>query len=84
MVVGRQDVVESILAFVRRRFAAAEVAGADTRLLEGGVIDSLGLIELMEFLQHSFGIDIADEDFSAENFDTVDTLAGLVERRRAA
>ena len=78
-------VVEEIVGFVRRRFPEeAGVSGAETRLLEGSAIDSLGLIELMTFLTETYGIEIDDDDFSAENFETIGTVARLVDRKLAA
>lgn len=81
MTIGRQDIIDAIVGFVRRRFPAEANAGGSTRLLEGNSIDSLGLIELMTFLTDTFDIEISDEDFSAENFETIDSVAGLVESK---
>lgn len=81
MSTGRQDIVDVIVGFVRRRFPAEANARGATRLLEGNSIDSLGLIELMTFLTDTFNIEISDEDFSAENFETIDSVAGLVESK---
>jgi acyl carrier protein len=35
----------------------------------------------MTFLTENYGIDITDEDFSAENFDTIGSVARLVEHK---
>jgi acyl carrier protein len=51
----------------------------DTPLF-GGVIDSIGLIELVGFLEKDFGIQIDDADLTAENFESVTTIADLVTR----
>jgi acyl carrier protein len=83
MTVTEQDVVDRIVGFVRRRFPGETGAGAETRLLEGNSIDSLGLIELMTFLTESYGVDITDEDFSEENFQTIGSVARLVGRKLA-
>lgn len=79
-----QDIVQSIVGFVRRRFPAEVNAGGSTRLLEGNSIDSLGLIELMTFLTDNFDIEIGDEDFSPDNFETIDSVAKLVSSKLEA
>jgi acyl carrier protein len=52
----------------------------DTPLFEG-IIDSIGLIDLVGFLESRFGIQIGDEDFSNENFRTIEAIEDLVSRR---
>lgn len=47
-------------------------------------IDSLGFVELKTQIEHRFGIAISDDDFTPENFATLSSLAGLVERQRGA
>lgn len=47
-------------------------------------IDSLGFVELKTQVESRFGIAISDDDFTPENFATLSSLAGLVERQRAA
>lgn len=47
-------------------------------------IDSLGFVELKTQAESRFGISISDDDFTPENFSTLSTLAGLIERRRGA
>lgn len=83
--VKRHEVVDSVAAWVQSR--AAEAGGialdADSRLLEGGLIDSLGILELMAFLGETYGIEVSDEDFLPENFETIGSLASFVERKRA-
>lgn len=57
---------------------------ADTRLLDGGLLDSLGILQLTERIEETFGIKVADEDFVPENFETVRSLARYISRRLAA
>lgn len=47
-------------------------------------IDSLGFVELKTQVESRFGIAISDDDFTPENFATLSSLAGLIERQRAA
>ena len=53
-------------------------------LIEAGVIDSTGVLELVGFLEEDFHIRIDDEDLVPENLDSVDNIVQFVERKRAA
>lgn len=46
-------------------------------------LDSLGVVELAAALETRFGIEIADEDFTGELFETVGTLAAFVVQKTA-
>lgn len=51
-------------------------------MLAGGVIDSLGINELIGFLERAYGIQVADDDIDAENFRSIENIAAFVERKR--
>jgi acyl carrier protein len=57
-------------------------------LLEAGVLDSTGAMELVAFLGDAFSIDVADEDITEDNLDSVDRICCFLVRkakdRRAA
>lgn len=57
---------------------------ADTPLIEGGLLDSIGLLELVSFIEETFAVTLPLEDFVPENFATPNAVAALVERLRAA
>lgn len=56
----------------------------DTSLLGEGIIDSLGVVELVEFLQKQFGVKVEQADVRPENFDSVAKMAAFVHRKRGA
>ncbi len=49
--------------------------------LETGVIDSMGVMELVAFVQSEFGIEVAQEEVTVENFDSIRKLADFVRRK---
>jgi len=53
-------------------------------LLTGGVLDSMMAVQLVAFLEGTFGITVEDEDLELANFDSVDGMVGLLARKRAA
>ena len=59
------------------------VIGDEDRLLEKGIIDSMGVLELIGFLQAKFGIAVRDEDISEHNLGTLADIARYVSARRA-
>jgi acyl carrier protein len=72
-----------------RDFISGELAGTrggdlDDRadLLTSGVIDSLGVLRLVEFIEHRWGVRVPDEDVTLANFGSVDAIAEYLERRR--
>lgn len=53
-------------------------------LVENGVIDSLGIMTLIEYVEKQFGARIKPEDVVVENFESVAAIARLVRERIAA
>ena len=54
----------------------------DDSFLEQGIIDSTGVLELVEWLEETFTIKIADDELVPENLDSVDRITAFVERKR--
>ena len=58
--------------------------GNSQSLLQTGVVDSTGILELVTFIEETYGISVADEEMLPENLDTLDNLAAFVLRKRSA
>ena len=56
--------------------------GFDESLLENGVIDSTGVLELVFFLEEQFGIEVDTSEVLPENFDSINRLAAYVRQKR--
>lgn len=68
-----------------RNFIRDELGGTtsvplanDFPLIENGIIDSLGIYEVVQFIEREFGVEVADEDLVLDNFGTLDNIARLV------
>jgi acyl carrier protein len=76
-----------IHAFITRNFLFGQpdlhLVGSDS-LMERGIIDSTGVLELVGFLEKSFGVVVHDEDIVPENLDSIDALVAFVQRKRQA
>ncbi|HEY0835671.1 MAG TPA: acyl carrier protein [Azospirillum sp.] len=77
-------VTHQIRAFIVENFLLGKDSGFDDAesLLESGIIDSTGIMHVVAFLEESFGIAIDDDDLVADNLDSVERIAGFVERKR--
>ena len=53
-------------------------------LLDRGVIDSMGVLELVQFLQDQFRLEVRDEQITEENLGTVARIVAFVEREKGA
>jgi len=76
---------EQIVTFLERRFRAS-LAGrrvdADTPLLSTGIVDSFGVLELIAFLEETFGVEIDPGRHDLADLDTVAKIAALVATQR--
>lgn len=56
----------------------------DLHLIDAEVIDSLGVLEIVAFLEETYDIEIPDEEILEENFDSIGHIAALVESKQSA
>ena len=75
---------EKIRRFVTERFPLARQAGLDDEqdLLQSGIVDSLGILELVNYLTEELKITVSDDELLPENFSSIRRLAGFAERKR--
>jgi acyl carrier protein len=53
----------------------------DTLLLDAGIVDSTGMLEIINFLEREFGFRIADEEMVPANLSSVSRIVAFVERK---
>ena len=53
-------------------------------LLEAGVVDSTGILELTLFVEETFGFEVPDDDVVPDNFDSVAKLAAYIESKTSS
>lgn len=70
--------------FIMQRFPLARryELGVSDPLLENGVVDSLGVLDLVSFMEQEFSISITDEELIPENFHTIARLIAFVHGKR--
>ena len=75
------DTIEQrIQGFLLEKFPLARKAGInrETALLESGILDSLGILDVVSFLEGEFSFVISDDELVPENFQSLDTLSAFV------
>ncbi|HZR63936.1 MAG TPA: acyl carrier protein [Terriglobales bacterium] len=77
---GKQDAAERIREFVLEKFPLAKKRNLTIQdnLLDSGIIDSLGVLDLVGFLEEEFELQLADDELLPENFQSVAHIANLV------
>jgi len=81
------DVRESIRNYIVENFLfgdSAPLTDDGMSLLDNGIIDSVGVMELVAFLEQDHGLQIEDEDLVPENLDSVENLTAFVRRKQTA
>jgi acyl carrier protein len=71
------DILKTITEFIRENFIAGRLdvqLDPDASLIESGIMDSTGVLELVEYLESTFGIHIEDEELVPENLETINNI----------
>ena len=55
----------------------------DTSFMKGHILDSTGFIELILFIEESFGVKVDDAEMLPENFDSLLNIEGYVARKHS-
>lgn len=57
--------------------------GFDESLMTRGVLDSLGLMNLIAFIEEKTGLRIGDDEVMLENFETINAIVATIDRVRS-
>lgn len=78
------DIEEGLRRFIGQELdAPQEALGSDYPLIKNHVIDSLGLLQIVTFIENEFEIEVQDEEVASENFESISSIAKLVESKLA-
>jgi acyl carrier protein len=71
--------------FILSQFPLARkrAIGDGDPLLGNGILDSLGILEVVSFVETEFGITVADEELLPESFESIASIARFVEDKRS-
>jgi acyl carrier protein len=79
-----QDVIADVRNFLgsQLRIANSDTIDADFPLVKRGVLDSIELMQIVEFVEKTYGVAIDDTEILPENLGSLTAIAQLVERKR--
>jgi acyl carrier protein len=77
----RQNTTSKIKTFLAQQFPMTKNVGNDEPLLTNGLIDSLGILDVVTFVENEFGIVVSDEDLLPENFGSIHSLTNFVHNK---
>ena len=74
---------EQIREFIVENFLFGEDGHLkdDTSLLDEGIIDSTGILELVSYLEEEFSITVEDEELVPENLDSINNVVSYLEKK---
>lgn len=78
-------IVERITDFIVENFLFGDVSrkpGRDDSLIENGIVDSTGILEMIEFLEAEFGIEVKEEETVPANLDSLAALDRFVRTKQ--
>jgi|WetSurSiteA1Bulk_404760.scaffolds.fasta_scaffold21657_1 acyl carrier protein len=78
------DLKEDVRRFLLATFPMARKHKItyEESLLETGIVDSLGVLEIVNYLMDQLGVEVEDEDLTQENFQNIASIVNLIERKK--
>ena len=78
-----ESIIEMVRQFIVTNFLFGDGRQLqdDTSFLQSGIIDSTGMLELITYLEETFGIKIQDNELVPENLDSLARVAAFVARK---
>lgn len=80
------EIREQVRSFVTTNFYVPNPAalGDEASLLDQGIIDSTGVLEVISFLEDAFAVTVEDSEMLPENLDSIARISSFVARKRAS
>lgn len=80
-----QDIQEKVKAYILKDICDEEETGpidGSTVLISSGIIDSITTLQLVEYLEKTFGIEFEPHEVDHDNLDTLDRIATFVQSKK--
>lgn len=75
----------TILNFIQQNYLFGEEVESlqkSDSFLEKGILDSTGVLELISFLEEEFNVEIADEEISPANLDSIEKIDHFIQKKQ--
>jgi acyl carrier protein len=78
-------VQDDMRSFIVEQFFVADASGLsdDLSLIDSGIVDSTGMLDVILFLEERYGISVEDHETIPANLETLDNIATYVGRKRS-
>ena len=85
VMVYMQEIAQEVRRFVIENFLFGEDGqfSNDDSFFERGLVDSMGILTLVEFVKQKYGISIEDEEIVPDNWDSVQRIANFIHSKQA-
>lgn len=80
--ITQTDIGTTVKAFLQKRVGEEVPFNDDDDIFKMGLVNSLFALELVVFLESTFGITIENEDLNLEHFSTVNNLEAFINRKK--
>ena len=74
------EIVRDFITHEMLHGTLTDLLSDEDQLVESGIIDSLGIMTLLSFLEEKFSIQISGDDLIPENFESVSAIVELLDR----
>lgn len=77
--------LDRVRSFVTTNFYVPDPASLkdDASLIDAGIVDSTGVMEIVQFIETELGVKVADTEIVPENVDSVSRIAAFVAKKKA-
>lgn len=78
------EIEAKVRKFITTNFYVADAASLtdDASLLDRGIVDSTGVLEVISFLEQEFGVEVADNEIVPDNLDSIGRIAAFVKKKK--
>ncbi len=79
------DISAALIDYIQKDLAIgrSKPIDPDENLFSSGVLDSMGVMQLVLFIEEGLGVKVPDADLAFENLQSVSAIVGYLERRKA-
>ena len=79
----QSEIVAKVKDYIEKNFVYDQETNlkVDESLLDSGLVDSTGILEVVSFIEESFSVSIEDEEMVPDNLDSVDKIASFIVRK---